>query len=435
MIERISPAEYRDRRDRYMAMLGRSTAILSSAPPAIMHNTVEYPFRQDSSFLYLSGWAEEGAVMVLAPHHEEHRFILFVRPKDWEQEVWSGYRWGVEQAQEIFGADVAYPIAELPEKLPQYLLKAETIHYRLGQKHDNLIIKMLHQGLRQYQKTGLGPTAIVDPMPTLSRLRQVKSPAELEIMRYSAQIASKAHNHAREIAAPGRYEYEIAAEIEHIFRLAGGGPAYPSIVASGANSCILHYIANNRQMQAGDVLLIDAGCAYDYYNSDITRTFPVGGQFRGEQRAIYEIVLAAQEAAIAQVQPGNAYHQFHEAAVQVITEGLVSLGLLQGDLEELVKEQKYKPFFMHGTGHWLGLDVHDVGIYRRSAEEGEILQAGEVTTVEPGIYIGPETKPLEGQPEIADRWRGIGIRIEDDVLVTSTGHEILTAAVPKTLDP
>jgi Xaa-Pro aminopeptidase len=253
-------------------------------------------------------------------------------------------------------------------------------------------------------------------------------------MRKAVAISVEAHNHAREFSQPGRYEYEVQAELEHIFRLRGAlGPAYPSIVASGANSCVLHYIENNRQMQDNDLLLIDAGCAYGYYNADITRTFPVGKKFTPEQKTLYEIVLKAQLEAIAQVQPGNPYNSFHDTAVRILVEGLMDLGLLAGDIEEIIKEEKYKPFYMHRTGHWLGLDVHDAGVYKHG-ENWQILQPGHVVTVEPGLYIGPDVEPAEGQPAIDDRWRGIGIRIEDDVLVTESGHEVLTAGVPKSVE-
>jgi Xaa-Pro aminopeptidase len=265
-------------------------------------------------------------------------------------------------------------------------------------------------------------------------MRQVKSATELELMRQAVTISVEAHNHALQFAQPGRYEYEVQAELEHIFRLRGGmGPAYPSIVASGANSCVLHYIENNRQMQDNDLLLIDAGCSYGYYNADITRTFPVGNKFTSEQKILYELVLKAQEDAIAQVQPGNPYNQFHDTAVRVLVEGLMDLGLLAGDIEEIIKEEKYKPFYMHRTGHWLGLDVHDAGVYKHG-ENWQTLQPGHVVTVEPGLYIGLDVEPVEGQPPIDNRWRGIGIRIEDDVLVTAEGHEVLTAGVPKSIE-
>jgi Xaa-Pro aminopeptidase len=425
--------EYRQRREQLMSKIGNGTAIFRSAPMAVMHNDVEYNFRQDSDFFYLTGLDEPEAVAVLAPHHAEHRFILFVRPKEREKEVWTGYRCGVEGAKEIYGADEAYPIAELDEKLPQYLEKADKIYYRLGRDR-NFNEKVLHHWQRlmaTYPKRGTGPIAIEDAGVILHSMRLVKSQAELELMRQAAAISVEAHNYAQEIARPGRYEYEIQAEMERIFRLRGGtGVAYPSIVASGANACILHYIENSRQMQEGDLLLIDAGCAYGYYNADITRTFPVNGKFTGEQKTLYDIVLEAQKQAIAQIKPGNPYNACHDTAVRVLTEGLVEIGILQGQIDDLIKEEKYKPFYMHRTGHWLGLDVHDVGVYQHG-DSPQILQPGQVLTVEPGLYIVPNTQPAEGQPAIDPRWEGIGIRIEDDVLVTATGCEILTAGVPK----
>lgn len=428
-------AEYRQRREQLMAKIGSGVAIFRSAPMAVMHNDVEYTFRQDSDFFYLTGFNEPNAVAVLAPQHPEHRFILFVQPKELEKEVWTGYRCGVEGAKERFGADEAYSIAQLDEKLPQYLEKADRIYYHLGRDRafNETILKHWQQLIRTYPKRGTGPIAIEDSNIVLHTMRLVKSQAELELMRQAAAISVEAHNYAREMAAPGRYEYEIQAEMERLFRLRGGiGPAYPSIVASGANACVLHYIENNRQMQNNELLLIDAGCAYDYYNADITRTFPVGGKFTADQKTLYEIVLEAQQQAIAQVQPGNSYNSIHDTAVRVLTEGLVELGLLKGQIDDLIKEEKYKPFYMHRTGHWLGLDVHDVGVYQHG-ESPQVLQPGQVLTVEPGLYIVPATKPAEDQPEIDPRWSGIGIRIEDDVLVTTTGHEVLTAGVPKTV--
>ncbi|NJO79729.1 MAG: M24 family metallopeptidase [Cyanobacteria bacterium RM1_2_2] len=426
--------EYAERRERLMAKIGKGTAIFRSAPMAVMHNDVEYNFRQDSDFFYLTGFNEAEAVAVLAPHHEAHRFILFVQPKDLEKETWTGYRVGVEAAKERFGADEVYAIAELDEKLPQYLEKADRIYYRFGRDKafNDRILRHWQRLLATYPKKGYGPIALEDLAPILHPMRQVKSPAELELMRTAAAIAVDAHNRARDFAQPGRYEYEVQAEIEHTFGLRGTVPAYPSIVASGANACVLHYTENTRQMQSGDLLLIDAGCSYQYYNSDITRTFPISGKFTAEQQAIYEIVLRAQLAAIAEVHPGNPYKQNHDAAVRVIVEGLLDLGLLQGDIEEIIKEEKYKPFYMHRTGHWLGLDVHDVGVYQHG-ETPHNLEPGQVLTVEPGIYISSYIKPVEGQPEVDPRWHGIGIRIEDDVLVTATGHEILTAGVPKAI--
>ncbi|WP_017306259.1 aminopeptidase P N-terminal domain-containing protein [Spirulina subsalsa] len=432
----IDATEYRHRREQVMGKIGRGTAVFRSAPMVVMHNDVEYPFRQDSDFFYLTGFNEPEAVAVLAPHHEEHRFILFVQPKDPEKETWTGYRVGVEQAKERYGADEAYPITEFNEKFPQYIEKAEQIYYHLGRDEgfNQTILQHWQRFIMTYPRRGTGPLALVDSNSLVHPLRQVKSAAELELMRRATAISAEAHNRARHFAKPGMYEYQVQAEIEHTFRLQGGmGPAYPSIVASGANACILHYTENDRQMQDGDLLLIDAGCAFDYYNGDITRTFPVNGQFNKYQQAIYELVLAAQMKAIAEVQPGKAYNEFHDIAVCVLVQGLIDFGLLQGDLEELIKEEKYKPFYMHRTGHWLGLDVHDVGMYQSSPEEWQVLQPGNILTVEPGIYIAPDIKPAEGQPEVPPEWRGIGVRIEDDVLVTEQGHEVLTADVPKAI--
>ncbi len=427
-------AEYQQRRDRLMAKIGNGTAIFRSAPMAVMHNDVEYTYRQDSDFFYLTGFNEPQAVAVLAPHHAEHRFVLFVQPKDREKEVWTGYLCGVDAAKEKYGADAAYPIAELDEKLPQYLEKSDRIYYHLGRDRtfNDKILRHYQNLLRTYPKRGTGPTGIEDTGTVLSSMRLVKSEAELQLMRQAADIAVEAHNRAREFTAPGRYEYEIQAEIEHTFKLRGGmGPAYPSIVASGVNACVLHYIENHRQMQDQELLLIDAGCAYGYYNSDITRTFPVGGKFTPEQKTLYEIVLEAQKQAITQVKPGSTFNAVHDAAVRVITEGLVELGILKGEIDKLIEEEKYKPYYMHRTSHWLGLDVHDVGVYQHGEDKPQILQPGQVLTVEPGLYIVPDTKLAEDQPETDPRWVGIGIRIEDDVLVTQTGHEVLTAGVPK----
>ena len=431
----ITQTEYRQRREQLMANIKQGTAIFRSAPMAVMHNDVEYNFRQDSDFFYLTGFNEANAVAVFAPHHEEHKFVLFVQPQDPVKETWSGYITGVEKAKELYGADAVYPINELDEKLPQYLQKADRIYYRLGrdEKFNEKILKHWQKLLKVYPKHGTGPIAIEDVCNILHPIRLIKSETELELMRKAIEISVKAHNHAREFAQPGRYEYEIQAEIEHIFGLNGGTVAYPSIVASGKNACILHYVENNCQIQNNDLLLIDAGCCYQYYNGDITRTFPVGGKFTPEQKIIYQLVLKAQLAAIEQVKPANPYKNIHDTAVRVLVEGLMDLGLLVGDIEEIIKEEKYKPFYMHRTGHWLGLDVHDVGVYQWG-ENPQPLQPGQILTVEPGIYISPNIKPVEGQPEIPECWHGIGVRIEDDVLVTSGGYEVLSAGVPKSVE-
>ena len=432
----IEPQEYKKRRQQVMNKIGQGTAIFRSAPMAVMHNDVEYVYRQNSDFYYLTGFNEPNAVAVFAPHHEEHQFVLFVQPKDSEKETWTGYRCGVEAAKEVYGADEAYPINELNEHINKYLANAERIYYHLGRDRDfnNKVISYWQKLLSGYQRRGTAPVAIEDTKFVTHPMRLVKSPEEIAMMRRATSISAKAHNRAREYAQPGRYEYQVAAEIEHTFASEGAiGVAYPSIVASGANACVLHYIENNSQMKDNELLLIDAGCSYGYYNGDITRTFPVGGKFTPEQKTLYELVLEAQLKAIEQVQPGNPYNQFHDTAVSVLVDGLLELGLLKGDKEEIIKEEKYKPFYMHRTGHWLGLDVHDVGAYKHNPETWQLLQPGNIVTVEPGLYISPYIKPAEGQPEIPDRWKGIGIRIEDDILITAEGHDILTSDVPKSV--
>ncbi len=428
-------AEYAQRRQRLMAKIGSGVAIFCSAPPAVNHADVEYNYRQDSDFYYLTGFAEPDAIAVFVPNHEEHKFILFVRPRNPAMEVWTGYRAGVEGAKELYGADIAYDIAELDQKLDQYLAKSDPLYYSFGRDQElNLkIIQHFQKLLFSYAKRGTGPTAIANATLLLSHLRLRKSAWELEKMRKAIEISVEAHNQAFQMTHAGIFEHEIQAQMEYHFRKSGSmGVAYPSIVASGANSCILHYVDNNAQMQDGDLLLIDAGCCYDYYNADITRTFPVSGKFSPEQKIIYELVLAAQLAAIAEVKPNHAYNHTYDVAVKIITQGLLDLGILNGELDKLIEEKKYKPFFMHGIGHWLGMDVHDVGAYK-SGETWLNMEQDMIITMEPGIYIAPDAKPEEGQPEISDRWKGIGIRIEDDVLVTATGNEVLTRAVPKSI--
>jgi Xaa-Pro aminopeptidase len=428
--------ECQKRRKKLMKNIGKGTAIFRSAPVAVMHNDVEYAYRQDSDFFYLTGFNEPEAVAVLAPHHEKHRFVLFVRPKNAEQEIWTGSRAGVEGAKEHYGADEAYAITELDEKLPQYLEIADRIFYRFGrdQTFNNTIISHWQKLLLSFPTKGTGPRAIVDSGTALHPLRMVKTKSELDHMRKAADISVKAHQRALERMLPGCYEYEIEAEIDYVFRQKGGdGPAYPSIVASGPNSCTLHYIANNRQLQPNDVLLIDAGGSYHFYNADVTRTVPVSGRFTAEQKAIYEIVFAAQQKAIKALRPGRTYKQVYDVAVRTITEGLVELGLLAGNTETLIKEEKYKPYYMHRIGHWIGLDVHDCGLYKQG-KSSHRFAPGNVLTVEPGIYIGSGTSPAEGQPEVHERWRGIGVRIEDDVLITKTGREVLTEKLPKRID-
>ena len=438
-------SDYRQRRQAVLNAIGEGVAIFCSAPTAVMHNDVDHLYRQDSDFFYLTGFNEPGAVMVLTGSHDKHKFILFVRPKDLEQETWSGLRAGVEVAKEKYGADEAYSITQLGEKLEQYAIKSPRLYYHFGidDAFNHRIIRLWQTLLRKRTKQGTGPTAIEDAKLLMQQFRRIKSPYEIEKIKQAIAISAEAHNLAREMARPGMYEYEIQAAIENVFRKAGAsGPAYPSIVASGENACILHYVENNQALKEGDLLLIDAGCAYDYYNADITRTFPVGQTYSKEQKILYDLVLEAQLAAIEQVKAGKAFNEFHDAATRVITAGLVELGLLRGKVDELIERKQHKAFFMHGTGHFLGLDVHDAGTLRNADKTWQPFEVGNIVTVEPGIYISPyyrpaeieEGKPGEKQPEVEDRWKGIGIRIEDDVLVTAAGNEVLTAAVPKTFE-
>ncbi|MEM6451335.1 MAG: aminopeptidase P N-terminal domain-containing protein [Cyanobacteria bacterium P01_D01_bin.105] len=430
-------SEYRQRRQAVLEALGQNTAVFCSAPPAVMHNDVDYLFRQDSDFFYLTGFNEPDAVLILSGGHEAHKVVMFVRPKDLEKETWSGYRVGVEAAKEQYGADEVFSIEKLDEELPKYVQPSSRLYYHFGrdQAFDGRILALWQQFLSKMAKTAAGPVAIEDSRQLMEQFRRVKSPAEIEMIRKAIAISAEAHSIAREMARPGVYEYEIQAAIENAFRRNGAmGPAYPSIVATGQNACILHYVENNQRLEEGDLLLIDAGCAYGYYNADITRTLPVGKQISTEQRALYALVLRAQLAAIEQVKPGKPFNDFHDAAVRELTAGFVEMGLLQGDVDELIEQKKHKAFYMHGTGHFLGLDVHDTGQLRNRDKTWKPFEPGNIVTVEPGVYISPYYKPAEGQPEIEERWKGIGIRIEDDVLVTETGNEVLTSMVPKSLE-
>jgi len=429
----MSLAEFAQRRSRLMEAVGTGAVIFASAPLVPHHKDVEHSFRQDSDLYYFTGFPEPESVAVIVPHHPEHRFVLFVRPKDAEKETWTGYRVGVEDAKTRYGADAVYAIGELDEQLPKYLEKADVIYYSFGH-NETINQKVLHHYRRlvaSYYRRGTGPTGIQDSSFITAPLRMRKSEYELAQMAKAIEISIQAHRHVQSIARPGMYEYELQATLEGDFRKAGAmGFAYPSIVASGANSCILHYMENNRQMAAGDLVLIDAGCCFNYYNADITRTFPLDGAFTAEQQAVYNIVKAAQAKAIGATKPQNTINDVHEAALDVIITGLLDLGLIVGSRDEIKEKQAHKPFFMHRTSHWLGLDVHDSG-FLKTKGEWTVLEPGMVITVEPGIYISPTIVPVEGQPEVPDRWRGIGVRIEDDVLVTATGHQVLTADLPK----
>ena len=426
------------RRGRFLEALGAAAAVVPAAALTTHHADCEWPFRQDSDFFYLTGFDEPDAVALLLPHRPEgERFVLFVQPKDPAAEVWTGFRWGTEGAVEQFGADLAHPLDQLAEKLPQYLAGAEAIAFRVGRYPavEPLVLSAWGRQLDTWSRTGSAALGLVAPTPILHRLRLRKDAHELDRLREACRISAEAHELARGMTHPGMNESEVQAAIEAHFRANGArGPAYGSIVAGGDNACVLHYTANTAPLHDGDLLLIDAGCSVsDYYNGDITRTFPINGRFSAEQRELYSLVLAAQEAAVAQVAPGGTAEQVHNTALRVLVEGLLDLGLLVGEPDSVIEQGDYRHLYMHRTGHWLGLDVHDVGAYRLG-ERPMTLESGMVLTVEPGLYISDRLAVPEGQPEIDERWKGIGIRIEDDVAVTADGHEVLTAAALKSVE-
>jgi len=422
----MKKTEFARRRRQLMRMMGREAiAIIPAASVKQRNNDVEYHYRQDSDFQYLTGFGEPEAVAVLVPGRPQGEYVLFVRDRDPARETWDGRRAGPEGAVSQYGADDGFPIADIDEILPGLLERCSRVYYTMGvyPEFDQRVFGWVN-GLRAQAKKGLHtPQEFVALDHLMHEMRLFKSRPELDAMRRAGRIAAGAHRRAMGSAAPGRMEYEVMADILHEFHRQRADISYYPIVGSGPNACVLHYNDNDRQMKDGDLLLIDAGCEFDFYASDITRTFPVNGTFTAPQRELYEVVLAAQHAAIAKTRAGNHWNEPHEAAVRVITQGLVRLGLLKGKVPKLIKDEAYKKFYMHRTGHWLGMDVHDVGEYK-VGEQWRLLEPGMVMTVEPGIYIPAGTKG------VARRWQGIGIRIEDDVVVTKGEPEVLTDGVP-----
>ena len=412
-----------------MRMIGKDAiAILPAAPVRHRNGDIEYAYRQDSQFYYLSGFQEPDAVAVLAPGRPQAEYLLFVREHDALRESWDGPRAGTEGAVEEYGADDAFPIEDIDEILPGLMEQRSQIFYSMGTHldFDPRILSWVN-GLRVQSRQGAGGLQeFVALNHVLDDMRLYKSRPEQASLRRAAQIAVGAHRRAIRFARPGRMEYEVMAEVLHEFRSHNADISYQPIVGGGANACVMHYRANNRPLCDGDLLLLDAGCEHDYYASDITRTFPVNGKFTAVQRAVYDVVLEAQVAAIDKVRPGNHWNDPHEAAVRVVTQGLSKLGLIKGSIPKLIKEQAYLPFFNHRTGHWLGLDVHDVGDYKVGGE-WRVLEPGMALTVEPGIYIRPSNK-------VPKEFWNIGIRIEDEVLVTQGAPEVLTGALEKTPD-
>jgi|FLYL01.1.fsa_nt_gi Xaa-Pro aminopeptidase len=442
-------------------------AVVPAAHLAIRNHDVEHPFRQDSDFFYLTGFHEPEAVAVIAPGHPDGEFTLFVRPRDRQQEIWNGYRAGVEGAKERFGADAAYSVDQLDELLPRLAAGRAVLFYRLGNPHHDQRITGVLERMRSYQERMGLPSleAVRDVGRLLAEMRIHKSPSEIESLRAACDLSVEGHREAMRFARPGLYEYQVQAAMEYVWR-EGGSPrnGYGSIVASGPNACILHYVENDREIEDGDLILIDAAAEVDYFSSDITRTFPANGSFTSPQMAVYEVVLAAQRQALAVCRPGSSIRQVHDRAVEVLTEGMVELGLLPRGVEDSLAMHHYQEFFMHGTSHWLGMDVHDAGSYRAEGKP-RVLEPGMVFTVEPGLYVAADRPEVElalleydrdewlerrlvdpagakrAEQEakeaaekvthrIPEDFLGIGVRIEDDVLITEEGHENLTAAVP-----
>ncbi|WP_295628827.1 Xaa-Pro aminopeptidase [uncultured Nitrosomonas sp.] len=418
------------RRKLLAAQMQTGVAIIPTALERLRNGDAHYPYRFDSYFYYLTGFREPEAVLLIvaATDHAPAKHILFCREKDAEREIWDGFRYGPEAAKEVFGFDETYPLAKLEELLPQLLADQPAVYTALGldQNWDQRVVGWLNR-VRELARTGVAaPSEIHDYRALLDEMRLIKGTDELQIMQRAADISAQAHQRAMQTTMPGMSENEIEAELLYTFcRHGAQSPAYTSIVAGGANACVLHYVQNNAELKSGDLLLIDAGCELDGYASDITRTFPINGKFTAAQRDVYQLVLAAQTAAILQVKPGNNWNDPHQAALLVLAQGFIDLGLCQGSMEAVLESGDYKRFYMHKTGHWLGMDVHDVGKYKQKGE-WRLLQPSMVLTVEPGCYI----RPADNVPE---HFWNIGIRIEDDVVVTQTGHELLTLAVPKTI--
>ena len=423
----MNAKEFARRRKHLMELMGPTgIAVLAAAPERVRSRDTLFTYRPDSDFYYLTGFAEPEAVTVLVPGRAQGQFLLFCRERNPEREQWDGPRAGPEGAVAIYGADDAFPITDLDDILPGLLERSDRVYYSIGgHEFDQRLLHFI-KTLNSKRQSGHSPSDLVALDHLLHEMRLFKSRAETSVMRQSARIAVAAHKRAMQACRPGMKEYELEAEFVHEFRRHGADCSYPPIVAAGANACVLHYRANDAELHDGELVLIDAGCELGMYASDVTRTFPVNGEFSAAQRELYEVVLEANEAATAKAVPGNHWNDPHDAAVDVVTRGLKELGLLAGRVPRLVKSLAYRRFFMHKTGHWLGMDVHDVGDYK-VADHWRLLEPGMVMTVEPGVYVAP------GDKSVDKRWRGIGIRIEDDVQVTREGPDVLTGDLPRTV--
>ena len=424
----MSKEEFANRRSALLEMLEpEAIVILPSSPEQPRNGDVLYPYRQDSDFYYLTGFPEPSAVVVLVPGRAQGEYLVFCRESDPLAETWNGRRAGLEGACSEYGADDAFPITDIDDILPGLLENKKRIYYPMGRykAFDQRLIKWVSQ-VGSMGRSGIhAPDHFISSAQLVQEMRLFKSEFEINVMRKAAEISASAHVNAMKIAKPGIKEYELEAELISTFVTHGArSPAYPSIVGAGRNGCILHYVENNSQINNGDLVLIDAGAEYEFYAADITRTFPINGRFTPEQKIVYEIVLEAQMAAIAAVKPGNCWNDPHEAAVKVITKGLIDMKILRGNPDKLIEDESFKPYFMHRTGHWLGMDVHDVGEYKVDGE-WRVLEKGMVTTVEPGLYLSSNI------PGLDPKWWDIGVRIEDDVLVTGSGREVLSDRAPK----
>ena len=428
---RISKQEFARRRKALMAMMEpNSIAIVPAAPERIRSRDTEHHYRQDSDLFYLSGFAEPKAVLVLIPGREHGEYVLFVRERNRERETWDGYRAGPEGAINEYDADDSFPIDDIDDILPGLIEGRERVYYAMGKdsEFDKQVMDWVNTIRAKVRSGATPPGEFLDLSHFLNELRLFKSAAELRVMKEAGEISARAHVRAMKHCKAGVMEYQLEAEIMHEFQMSGARfAAYNTIVGGGKNGCILHYVENSAALKNGDLVLIDAGCELEFYAADITRTFPVNGKFSPEQKALYNICLDAQIAAIEVAKAGNHWNDPHEMTVKIITQGLVDLGLLEGDVAELIKTEAYKEFYMHRAGHWLGMDVHDVGDYKVGGE-WRVLEPGMVMTVEPGIYVAPDNE------RVAKKWRGIGIRIEDDVVITKDGNEVLTKDVPKTVE-
>ncbi|MDR7017641.1 Xaa-Pro aminopeptidase [Acinetobacter sp. 3657] len=429
---KLNQADFKQRRDLLAEKMGsNSIAVIATRAEMYRNRDADYKYRADSSFYYLTGFAEPEAVAIIETFEEgeEYSYSLFCRERNREMEIWNGYRAGVDGAVEIYDADEAYAIDLLDEEIIEKLLNKQRLYYRMGQnaEFDAKVSQWIQKVDAQQRRGGTAPAEMIQLDRIVDEMRLKKSAQEIELMQIASNISAEAHTRAMQTVKPNMMEYALEAELNYIFGKKGCVPAYNSIVGGGENACILHYVENNQPLKDGDLVLIDAACEYEFYASDITRTFPVNGKFSPEQKALYNIVLDAQLAAIDATRIGNNYKYPHEVAVKILTQGLVDLGLLNGNVDELVESEAFRQFFMHGTGHWLGMDVHDVGAYK-TGENWRVYEAGMVVTVEPGLYVAPDDETVDA------KWRGIGIRIEDDIVVTENGPLVLTKNVVKTVE-